>query len=127
MGSSIGKEIVDLLDDFMGRVSPDVVGALIARRDGLLVVSRVGGGEINAKVISALSAVARHTIDRLGVELNLGDPIMEIAQYTKNTLLFVPLGKDLMLITIARPDANLGLILLEIDELKDKLLKVLVE
>jgi predicted regulator of Ras-like GTPase activity (Roadblock/LC7/MglB family) len=83
------------------------------------------GGEFNAKVISAISAITRSTIERLGAELNLGDSIIAIMQRKK--LLLAPLGKELILIAIVRPDPNLGLILLKIEELTDKLLKVLGE
>ncbi|WP_367834344.1 hypothetical protein [Vulcanisaeta sp. JCM 16159] len=38
-----------------------------------------------------------------------------------------PISKDLILTAIAKPDPNLGLILLEIEKLKDKLTKILVE
>ncbi|WP_243671495.1 hypothetical protein [Vulcanisaeta sp. JCM 16161] len=48
-------------------------------------------------------------------------------QYTKDTLLIAPLSKDLILTAIAKPEPNLGLILLEIEKLRDKLMKILVE
>ncbi|GAB6945500.1 roadblock/LC7 domain-containing protein [Vulcanisaeta sp. JCM 14467] len=126
MESSVGKEVVDALEEFMGRVFPDIVGALVVRRDGLPVAFRVSG-EFNAKVVSAMVAIARSTMDRLGAELGLGEPVINIAQYSKNTLLIAPISKDLILTAIAKQDPNLGLILLEIDKLKDKLTKILIE
>ncbi|MGC8543072.1 MAG: roadblock/LC7 domain-containing protein [Vulcanisaeta sp.] len=126
MESSVGREVVNTLEEFMGRVFPDVVGALVVRRDGLPVAFKVGG-EFNAKVVSAMVAIARSTIDRLGAELSLGEPTISITQYTRNTLLITPLSKELILTAIAKPDSNLGLILLEIEKLKDKLTKILVE
>ena len=126
MESSVGREIVSALEEFMGRVYPDVVGALIARRDGLPVAFRISG-ELNAKVVSAMVAIGKSAIDRLGVELNLGEPVIGIAQYTRNTLLIAPLGKDLILTAITKPEPNLGLILIEIEKLKDKLTKILLE
>jgi hypothetical protein len=126
MESSVGKEIINTLEEFMGRVYPDVVGALVIRRDGLPVAFKVSS-ELNAKVVSAMVAIAKSAIDRLGVELGLGEPIINIAQYTRNTLLIAPLSKDLILTAIAKPDPNLGLILIEVEKLKDKLIKILVE
>ncbi|WP_243680493.1 roadblock/LC7 domain-containing protein [Vulcanisaeta souniana] len=127
MSSSVGKEVVDALEEFMGRVFPDIVGALVVRRDGLPVAFKVGG-EFNAKVVSAMVAIARSTIDRLGAELGLGgESVISVSQYTRNTLLVAPLSKDLILTAIAKPDPNLGLVLLEIDKLKDKLTKILIE
>ncbi|WP_243666106.1 MULTISPECIES: roadblock/LC7 domain-containing protein [Vulcanisaeta] len=70
MSSSVGKEVVDALEEFMNRVFPDIVGALVVRRDGLPVAFKVGG-EFNAKVVSAMVAIARSTMDRLGAELGL--------------------------------------------------------
>ena len=122
----MGKEVVDTLEEFMGRVFPDVIGALVVRRDGLPVAFKVSG-EFNAKVVSAMVAIARSTIDRLGAELSLGEPTISIVQYTKDTLLVAPLSKDLILTAIAKPEPNLGLILLEIEKLKDKLTKILIE
>lgn len=122
----MGKEVVDTLEEFMSRVFPDIVGALVVRRDGLPVAFKVSN-EFNAKVVSAMVAIARGTIDRLGVELSLGEPAISIVQYTKDTLLIAPLSKDLILTAIAKPEPNLGLILLEIEKLKDKLTKILIE
>ncbi|MGC8606634.1 MAG: roadblock/LC7 domain-containing protein [Vulcanisaeta sp.] len=126
MESSVGKEVVDTLEEFMSRVFPDIIGALVVRRDGLPVAFKVSN-EFNAKVVSAMVAIARSTIDRLGVELSLGEPAISIVQYTKDTLLIAPLSKDLILTAIAKPEPNLGLILLEIEKLKDKLTKILIE
>ncbi|WP_054842687.1 roadblock/LC7 domain-containing protein [Vulcanisaeta distributa] len=126
MESSVGKEVVDTLEEFMSRVFPDVIGALVVRRDGLPVAFKVSN-EFNAKVVSAMVAIARSTIDRLGAELSLGEPTISIVQYTKDTLLIAPLSKDLILTAIAKPEPNLGLILLEIEKLRDKLMKILVE
>jgi len=126
MESSVGREVINALEEFMGRVYPDVVGALVVRRDGLPVAFKVGG-EFNAKVVSAMVAIARSTIDRLGAELNLGESVINVAQYTRNTLLITPLSKELILAAIAKPDPNLGLILIEVEKLKDKLTKILVE
>ncbi|MCG2863449.1 MAG: roadblock/LC7 domain-containing protein [Vulcanisaeta sp.] len=126
MESSVGREIINTLEEFMDKVYPDVIGALVIRRDGLPVAFKVSG-ELNAKVVSAMAAIAKSAIDRLGVELGLGEPIINIAQYTRNTLLIAPLSKDLILTAIAKPDPNLGLILIEIEKLKDKLIKILVE
>ncbi|WP_243671496.1 roadblock/LC7 domain-containing protein [Vulcanisaeta sp. JCM 16161] len=70
MESSVGKEVVNTLEEFMSRVFPDVIGALVVRRDGLPVAFKVSS-EFNAKVVSAMVAIARSTIDRLGAELSL--------------------------------------------------------
>ncbi|ADN49733.1 roadblock/LC7 domain-containing protein [Vulcanisaeta distributa] len=126
MESSVGKEVVNALEEFMNRVFPDIVGALVVRRDGLPVAFKVSG-EFNAKVVSAMVAIARSTMDRLGAELGLGESVISVSQYTRNTLLVAPLSKDLILTAIAKPEPNLGLILLEIEKLKDKLTKILVE
>ncbi len=66
----MGKEVVNTLEEFMSRVFPDVIGALVVRRDGLPVAFKVSS-EFNAKVVSAMVAIARSTIDRLGAELSL--------------------------------------------------------
>jgi hypothetical protein len=126
MESSVGKEIINALEEFMGRVYLDVVGALVVRRDGLPVAFKVGG-EFNAKIVSAMVAIGKSAIDRLGVELGLGEPVINIAQYTRNSLLIAPLSKDLILTAITKPEPNLGLILIEIEKLKDKLTKILLE
>lgn len=126
MSSSVGREVVETLEEFMNRVFPDIVGAFVVSRDGLPVAFKVSN-EFNAKIVSAMVAIARSTIDRLGAELNLGEPAIGIIQYSKDTLLIAPLSRDLILAAIAKPEPNLGLILLEVENLRGKLTKILIE
>ncbi|WP_069806953.1 roadblock/LC7 domain-containing protein [Vulcanisaeta thermophila] len=124
--SSVEKEILNILDEFMARVYPDVIGSVIVRRDGLPIASRMTG-EFNIKLVGAMIAIAKNTVERLGAELTIGEPIITIMQYSKNSLLMVPLSKDLVLTAITKQEPNLGLIMLEIDRIRGRLVKVLSE
>lgn len=124
--SSVEREISNVLEEFMSRVYPDVVGSVIVRRDGLPIASKITS-EFNIKLVSAMIAIAKNTVERLGVELTVGEPIITIMQYTKNSLLLVPLSKDLVLSAITKQEPNLGLIMLEVDKVRDKLVKILSE
>lgn len=124
--SSIEKEISNVLEEFIARVYPDVIGSVIVRRDGLPIASKMSG-EFNVKLVSAMIAIARNTVERLGAELTIGEPMIIIMQYTKNSLLLVPLNKDLILTAITKQEPNLGLIMLEVENIKDRLIKILSE
>jgi len=121
---SLVREIESALDDFMRRTSPDTRGALISRKDGLPVASRVSIN-LNSKLASAMVAIAKNSLERLGKELELGMPTVVVSLYQKSTLLLSLITNELILAVIAEPETNLGLLMLEIERLQIRLRQII--
>lgn len=119
---SLEDLIKDELAAFMSRSGGDVSGALVARRDGLPVAYIMPTGD--PKLVAAMWALARGALVRFGEELKLGELKHAIVQY-EDRLVLIKAIKGLCLVALASPNANVGLLLLELDRLTDRLAELI--
>ncbi|AFA39953.1 putative distant relative of homeotic protein bithoraxoid [Pyrobaculum oguniense TE7] len=115
---SLESRYKEELSTFLSRVGGDVQAVVLARRDGL-PVAHISPG-MDAKTVAALTALALGSLKRVGEELKIGSVRNFIAYYENRVLLAWP-AKDLYVIAVASPDANLGLIMLELERLAKRL------
>ncbi len=101
-----------------------VSGALVASRDGLPLV---GTFEEKEKM-EMLSAMASTIVGAAETSISevIGGALKTInVESTANYLLIIPLGSEALLVVIASINANLGFILLKINQVKEKIRKEL--
>ncbi|ACB39066.1 roadblock/LC7 domain-containing protein [Pyrobaculum neutrophilum] len=103
---------------FLSRTGGDVLGAVMARRDGLPVASAAPG--MDPKAISALAALALGTLRKVGDELKIGGVRQVVAYYDSRVIVMWP-ARELYIIAVANADANIGLIFLELERLAKRL------
>ncbi|MEZ0318440.1 MAG: roadblock/LC7 domain-containing protein [Pyrobaculum sp.] len=110
------------LTAFMSRTGGQAQAALLVRRDGLPVAYVAPG--LDVKLISALTALALGSLKRMGEELKLGAS-KNVFVYFENKLMLLWPVKDLYIVVIAGIDANLGLLMLELERLGRRLSEAL--
>jgi len=82
---------------------PDILGAAIARRDGLLIAH-------------ALAKAIVGTSEMVAAEMGLGLFFQTIVDSQMGKILATGAGEEALLITIVRTDANMGFVLLSVDK-----------
>ena len=116
------KELKDILNGF--KVLGDVVGAAIVRRDGLMICSGLPQ-EINSRAISAMSAAMVGTGETVSKELAIGEFNQVVVESKKGKLISVGAGEDAIFTALIREEANMGLILLEMERAAKKLGRII--
>jgi len=91
----------------------DIDGAAIATRDGLLIASELPK-DVNSQTFAAMSATMFGAAETAISELKKGKVRRVISEAETCKLVAVDAGPSATLIALVKPDANLGLILMEI-------------
>ncbi len=91
----------------------DIDGAAITTRDGLLVASRLPR-DVNAETFAAMSATMYGAAETAVSELRKGTVKRVISEAEDCKLVAVDAGPTAALVALVRPEANLGLVLMEI-------------
>ncbi|MFO7271072.1 MAG: roadblock/LC7 domain-containing protein [Sphaerobacter thermophilus] len=101
MTGSLGQAL-QALRDASGLQMASVVGA-----DGLVVEAAAESG-VDAESLSAMAVSGLLMMDALGQELGEGSARQAILEYGESVVILTPLDDDLLLVTVARGDFNLG-------------------
>lgn len=101
MSESLG-DALQALRDASGFSLVSIVGS-----DGLLVES-ASDPDVDAESFSAVAASGLLMMDSLGQELREGSAKQAILEYGNSVVLLTPLDDDLLLVTVASGDTNLG-------------------
>lgn len=85
---------------------------LVAAADGLIVAEALMEG-VRGNAVAALAASLTKRVGSAAEASGVGLPHFLQLQATEGVLLAVPAGQDLLLVTVADPDVNVGLARLE--------------
>ena len=91
----------------------DIDGAAIATRDGLLIASELPS-DVNAQTFAAMSATMFGAAETAISELKKGKVRKVISEAEDCKLVAVDAGPSATVVALVKPNANLGLILMEI-------------
>jgi predicted regulator of Ras-like GTPase activity (Roadblock/LC7/MglB family) len=94
---------------------PGILGAEIARRDGILIAHSVPK-TMNPKKIAAMSAAIVGTSEMAATEMGLGSFNQSIIDTDVGMMMATGAGEEAILVTMIRNDANMGLIHLSVDK-----------
>jgi predicted regulator of Ras-like GTPase activity (Roadblock/LC7/MglB family) len=94
---------------------PGILGAEIARRDGILIAHLVPK-TMDPKKIAAMSAAIVGTSEMAAVEMGLGSFNESIVDTHIGKMMATGAGEEAILVTMLRNDANMGLIHLSVDK-----------
>ncbi len=121
---SMSSSIDVLLKEVLRRNSTDIAGIMISSKDGLPIGYRFSDEGLDpgsvAAYMSALAEDQRKVIGQLG----LGKVKTTIIEAEKGKLVVKEEG-DHLIAVIAYPDANLGLIMVEMNRLSENLKKAM--
>jgi len=91
----------------------DIDGAAITTRDGLLVAAKLPN-DVNAETFAAMSATMFGAAETAVSELKKGKVRRVISEAEDCKLVAVDAGPSAAVVALVRPEANLGLVLMEI-------------
>lgn len=116
------KKIRPILRELNGK-STEMEASAVISRDGLSLAS-VLGESVDPDRLGALCAAMLGLADTTAKELDRGELKQVLLQGTKGVLLLVHIGTSHVLALAAKPDVNLGIVLLEAKKTAQKLIAV---
>ncbi|MEM5794037.1 MAG: roadblock/LC7 domain-containing protein [Candidatus Aenigmatarchaeota archaeon] len=115
------KELEDVLKE-LEKIG-DIIGSAIVRRDGLLIASGLPS-EVNARAVAAMAAAIVGTSETSTKELEIGEFQQVIVNASEGQYVAIGAGEEAILIALLRKNANIGLILLEMEKAAKKIEKL---
>src|SRR3989442_1087922 len=103
---------------------PAVLGATIARRDGILIAHALPK-TMDPKIIAAMTAAIVGTSEMATIQLAQGRFVRAIIESDEGKLLSLGAGEEALLVALVYDDANLGLVLLAMERAAKQVEKIL--
>lgn len=119
LGDALNKVLKELQEK-----DRDVDGALIIRSDGLVITSILNEA-LDRDLVSAMAASLLNVSSRVLEELQKGVINDIVVKGEDGIISIISVNPEVVLATMAKKDANLGLLLLEMKKAKEKILKIL--
>ncbi len=94
---------------------PAVLGATVARRDGILIAHALPK-TMDPKKIAAMAASIVGTSEMAVIEMGLGSFNSSIVDTAIGKMMATGAGEEAILVTMVRNEANMGLVLLSVDK-----------
>lgn len=116
------QALIDRMEE-MKRAAPDIEAAAVVSLDGLIMASALPEGFSEDRV-SAMSAAMLSLGEQISNEMARG-PLEQL--YTKGTegyVVLMAVGSEAVLTTLIKPEAKLGILLLELRRTADDLLNI---
>ncbi len=115
--------MVDRLRDLQAG-TPDIEASAVVSVDGLIMASSLPAG-VDEDRISAMSAAMLSLGDRIAAELNRGALDRVYISGTDGIIVLMAVGEDAVLTVLARSNAKLGLIFLDMKRATNDLTRLL--
>jgi len=122
MSKSRSQQMVDRLRA-MQAASPDIEASAVVSVDGLIMASALPA-EVEEDRVSAMSAAMLSLGERIATELGRGSLEQVYIKGTKGFIILTAVGDEAVLTALARQEAKLGLIFLEMRRAAEDLLKL---
>lgn len=104
--------------------NPDIEGSIIVSKDGEPIYSALAR-DINEELVSAMSAAILSVSERALKELVRGDLKRILIESVDGIIILSEAGENAILCTLARSDASLGMLFLNIEHTSKKIAKIL--
>lgn len=122
MAKSRTEQLVERLRDLQAS-SGDVEGAAIVSVDGLSMASSLPGN-VEEDRVSAMSAAMLSLGERISSELGRGTLEQVFIKGERGYVILTSVGEEAVLTVLARPEAKLGLIFLDVNRTVEDLAKL---
>lgn len=114
---------VDRILKKLSETNQDIVGAAIVNNEGFMLAGKIPKN-VDEDLVSAAFAALRSIAQRASQQIELGN-VIQLIMLSENGGALIHSGKKSSLILLMKPDANLGLILIDVmnimREIKDVL------
>ena len=118
------EQINTILERLANNLGSDLVGAVAASSDGMVLAARLGTG-VNADRIAAVAATIVGVTRRVSRDLAIGEPEETILRANNGLFLVLPANQQSLLAVNIREGSNLGMVRLEAREASAAIAKVL--
>jgi uncharacterized protein len=122
MSKSRSQQMVDRLRA-MQAASPDIEASAVVSVDGLIMASALPA-DVEEDRVSAMSAAMLSLGERIATELGRGSLEQVYIKGTRGFIILTAVGDEAVLTALARQEAKLGLIFLEMRRAAEDLLKL---
>jgi len=122
MAKSRAEQLVDRLRN-MQAAAPDIEASAIVSVDGLIMASALQQG-VEEDRVSAMSAAMLSLGERISGELGRGSLEQVYIKGDAGAIVLTSIGQEAVLTALARPEAKLGLIFLEMRRAAEDLVKL---
>ena len=122
MSKTRSQQMVDRLRS-MQAASPDIEASAVVSVDGLIMASALPA-DVEEDRVSAMSAAMLSLGERIATELGRGSLEQVYIKGTKGFIILTAVGDEAVLTALARQEAKLGLIFLEMRRAAEDLLKL---
>jgi len=116
-------ELTDLLRQ-MEAINPDIQGSAIVSVQGLPICSALAR-DVNDGIVSAMSAAILSVSERAVEELARGDLKRILIEGVDGIIILSKAGENAILCTLAKSDASLGMVFLNIQSVSNKIANLL--
>jgi len=116
-------ELTDLLRQ-MEAINPDIQGSAIVSVQGLPICSALAR-DVNDGIVSAMSAAILSVSERAVEELARGDLKRILIEGLDGIIILSKAGENAILCTLAKSDASLGMVFLNIQSVSNKIADLL--
>ncbi len=99
---------------------PEIEASAVVRRDGILIAGSLPQ-EIDSKGVAAMTAAIVGTAEQSAITLNRGTFKQVIIEADKGKIVSIGIGPLALLSCLVKPSANLGLVLLQMNKVGDKM------
>lgn len=124
MNTGVRTHIDEAMADL--RRLPDIVAVAVARRDGLIIAHDLPPG-VDPKKAAAMTAAIVGTSEMAARELGQGKFMQAIVDGEGGKMLSTGAGEEALLVTLVRPEANMGLVLLGVERAARRIAAILSE
>ena len=118
------EKINQHLEELESKVS-DIIGTAVIRTNGLIVASSLPK-ETNARMIAAMSAALLGTSKKSAEALFDGEFNSINLELNKGNMFLIGAGR-VILVAITKPQPNIGLLTLEMEDMSKKISKIFAE
>ena len=112
------------LREFVSSVGSEVLGAMLIYRSGF-IISSVARGGIDVKSLGAVVAAVKGSVDRLLTRSGIGSTGLILFTAGNYLIALLPINNDVILVSLAHKDSNIGLILMGLDYAKERIGKIM--
>lgn len=117
----MGKTKKEQLDDVLSTLMQvgQIKACGIVSKEGLLINSRTPP-DVDARIFSALCSTIMGAAEAASTQMNTGTVNQISVKTEKGTIVLVPAGEKAILNALTEPEAQLGLVLYEMDSIAGK-------
>ncbi len=112
------EKLTEILQNL--RKMGDIQGSSVTSRDGLVIASDLSK-DVDEETFAAMSAAMQGAAETAVSELKQGNLNQIIVDAVKGKIITISAGEKAILVILANPDINLGLILLETGKASGKI------